>query len=230
MHNITERDAQVGLSQAWHGLTDVVDEIDVSDNVLTKWDVERKPLTYVDVDGNEQETGYGILVGSDDWLSDGYINSFIREAKVLSNKGINKFILIPKFYKSIGTNFLKIDFPIPFYFLNFIGIGRGIGWGVFNKEGGIPLFNESFEIASDYDYLLRCLKEKYYFKYVPCKYFHLKNGRSSKKWLVGLKEEREIALKYCDSYFLKILINLFFTLKFFCKVLNKSANVIIKNN
>jgi len=66
MHNITERDAQVGLSQAWHGLTDVVDPIDVSDNVLTKWDVERKPLTYVDVDGNEQETGYGILVGSDD--------------------------------------------------------------------------------------------------------------------------------------------------------------------
>ena len=66
MHNIQENDAQVGLSQAWHGLTDVVDEIDVSDNVLTKWDVERKPLTYVDVDGNEQETGYGILVGSDD--------------------------------------------------------------------------------------------------------------------------------------------------------------------
>ena len=66
MHNITERDAQVGLSQAWHGLTDVVETIDVKDNVLTKWDVERKPLTYVDVDGNEQETGYGILVGSDD--------------------------------------------------------------------------------------------------------------------------------------------------------------------
>ena len=66
MHNITERDAQVGLSQAWHGLTDVVETIDVKDNVLTKWDVERKPLTYVNVDGNEQEIGYGILVGSDD--------------------------------------------------------------------------------------------------------------------------------------------------------------------
>lgn len=66
MHNIRENDAQVGLSQAWHGLTDVVEKIDVKDNVLTKWDVERKPLTYVDVDGNEQETGYGILVGTDD--------------------------------------------------------------------------------------------------------------------------------------------------------------------
>ena len=66
MHNITERDAQVGLGQAWHGLTDVVETIDVKDNVLTKWDVERKPLTYVNVDGNEQEIGYGILVGSDD--------------------------------------------------------------------------------------------------------------------------------------------------------------------
>ena len=66
MHNIKENDAQVGLSQAWHGLTDVVESIDVKDNVLTKWDVVRKPLTYVDADGNEQETGYGILVGSDD--------------------------------------------------------------------------------------------------------------------------------------------------------------------
>ena len=66
MHNITDRDAQVGLKQAWHGLTNVVDAIDVKDNVLTEWDVERKPLTYVDVNGIEQDTGYGILVGDDD--------------------------------------------------------------------------------------------------------------------------------------------------------------------
>lgn len=66
MHNITERDAQIGLKQAWHGLTNVVDAIDVKDNVLTEWDVERKPLTYVDINGDEQDTGYGILVGDDD--------------------------------------------------------------------------------------------------------------------------------------------------------------------
>ena len=65
-HNITERDAQVGLSQAWHGLTTVVKEIDPSDNMLRDWDVERHPLHYIDKDGNAITTGHGILRATDD--------------------------------------------------------------------------------------------------------------------------------------------------------------------
>ena len=65
-HNLTERDQQIGLKQAWHGLTTVVDAIDVKDNYLTQWDVERKPLTYINNAEEEVETGFGILVGSDD--------------------------------------------------------------------------------------------------------------------------------------------------------------------
>jgi len=65
-HNLTERDQQIGLKQAWHGLTTVVDAIDVKDNYLTQWDVERKPLTYINNVEEEVETGFGILVGSDD--------------------------------------------------------------------------------------------------------------------------------------------------------------------
>ncbi len=65
-HNISDRDRQVGLEQAWHGLTHVVDAIDVKDNFLTEWDVERKPLTYINNDGDEIDTGFGIMVGSDD--------------------------------------------------------------------------------------------------------------------------------------------------------------------
>lgn len=65
-HNLTERDQQIGLKQAWHGLTTVVDAIDVQDNYLTQWDVERKPLTYINNAEKEVETGFGILVGSDD--------------------------------------------------------------------------------------------------------------------------------------------------------------------
>ena len=65
-HNITDRDTQVGLQQAWHGLTEIVDAINVNDNVLTEWEVERMPLTYINGAGEEVETGYGILVGSDD--------------------------------------------------------------------------------------------------------------------------------------------------------------------
>lgn len=65
-HNITDRDRQIGLKQAWHGLTDVVDYIDVKSNYLTDWDVNRKPLTYVNESGEEVDTGFGILVSSDD--------------------------------------------------------------------------------------------------------------------------------------------------------------------
>ena len=65
-HNIQKRDKQVGLNQAWHGLTEIVDAIDVKDNFLTEWDVERKPLTYINNEGEEVNTGFGIMVGSDD--------------------------------------------------------------------------------------------------------------------------------------------------------------------
>ena len=66
MHNIEERDRQIGIKQAWHGLTEVVDVIDVHDNYLRNWDVVRKPLTYINSEEEEIETGFGILVGSDD--------------------------------------------------------------------------------------------------------------------------------------------------------------------
>ena len=149
------------------------------------------------------------------------MNTFKTEAEKLLNKGIYKFVLIPKFYKNIGTNLLKIDLPIPLFFLNFIGIGWGIGWGVYNKESAIPLLGESFDIASDYDYLLKCLKLKYYFKYVPCKYFHLKNGRSSKNWRVGLNEEREIGLKYSDNFVNSSIINFLYFIKLAYKLFDE---------
>ena len=61
-HNITARDKQVGLKQAWHGLTEVVDRIDVKDNYLTSWEVEREELYY----NGDVNSGFDILVGSDD--------------------------------------------------------------------------------------------------------------------------------------------------------------------
>ena len=65
-HGIKEgRDRQVGLKQAWHGLTEVKAKIDPDNNYLTSWDVERRPLS-VEVDGVTVESGFDILVGSDD--------------------------------------------------------------------------------------------------------------------------------------------------------------------
>jgi hypothetical protein len=61
-HNITERDLQVGLEQAWHGLTQVVESINVKDNWLTRWDIASQPL-YMQ-DGTEID--HRILVATDD--------------------------------------------------------------------------------------------------------------------------------------------------------------------
>ena len=167
-----------------------------------------------------EPTNLKIVVGSDDWLSDNYISAFKEEAENLKSQGINKFVLIPKFYKNIGRNFLKINFPIPIIFLNFIGIGRGIGWGIFQEDGDLPLLDENLQIASDYDYLLSCLRNKFHFKYITCKYFHLKNGRSSKNWKTGLREEKMIGLKYSNNNLSKIFINILFLFKLSYKTLN----------
>ena len=158
-----------------------------------------------------------IIVGSDDWLSKDYIEVFKKEANNLVKKGVNKFILLPKFYKNIGSKYLVFNLPLPIFFLHIIGIGRGIGWGIYNKNGKLPLFNEDLYIATDYEFLLRCKLNEYLIKYVPCTYYHLKNGRSSKDWAIGVQEERWIAQKYCNNFILKIMINLIFFIKFFYK-------------
>ena len=155
-----------------------------------------------------------IIVGSDDWLSNEYIDVFEKESSKLIQKGVKKFILLPKFYKNIGSKYLGFDLPLPIFFLHVIGIGRGIGWGIYNRSGALPLLSEDLYIATDYEFLLRCKINKYLIKYVPCTYYHLKNGRSSKDWVIGVQEERGIAQNYCNNFFLKIMINLIFILKF----------------
>jgi len=83
-HNITNRDLQVGLKQAWHGLTRIVDEIDINGNYLTSWDVERQPLTYVDKTGVEVNTGFDILVATDDDMIIG--KPMTKHYKPITNK------------------------------------------------------------------------------------------------------------------------------------------------
>ncbi len=65
-HKISKRDQQTGTSQAWHGKTRVEENIEVDNNYLTEWDVERRPLTYVNSDGVSCKTGFDILVSNDD--------------------------------------------------------------------------------------------------------------------------------------------------------------------
>ena len=145
------------------------------------------------------------------------MTEFHKAANNLINKGIKKFILFPILFKKFDGGLFNINFPLPIYFLNFIGISRGIGFGIYKDSGEMPQFNQNLKYATDYEFLIRCYKSGYYFKYVPCKYYYSKKGRSSQNWLKALREERNISLKYNNNFFLKIFIKCLFTIKYIYK-------------
>jgi hypothetical protein len=60
-HKIEERDRQQGREQAWHGLTEIVNDLDLNNNWLTKWEIQARKLQ---LDG--EDTDFNILVASDD--------------------------------------------------------------------------------------------------------------------------------------------------------------------
>ncbi len=73
MHNITENDKQQGITQAWHGLTEIVPDLSLDNNWLAQWDIDQRPLFIHD--GSEVgfggeirniNTGFNILVATDD--------------------------------------------------------------------------------------------------------------------------------------------------------------------
>ena len=118
------------------------------------------------------------------------------------------------FYKNIGNRGLNIDLPLPIFLLNFIGICRGIGFGVYVENGDIPLFDRGIKYASDFEYLIKCLKNKFYFKYVFCRYYHHKDGRSAQNWDEAFQEEKNISLKYNKGFFSKKFVKFLFRIKF----------------
>ena len=155
-----------------------------------------------------------ILVSSDDYLSNNYLKEFKKAAIKLRSKSCKKFVLLPLFYKNIDALGFQFDFPLPIFFLNFIGICRGIGFGVYVNSGDIKKFDEKIKYASDFEYLIYCLKNNYHFTYVPCKYYHLKSGRSAQNWICAFKEEKSIAIRYNKGFFSRIMVNMVFKLKF----------------
>lgn len=62
-HNIQENDIQIGTSQAWHGLTQVREKIDIS-TVEIRYPMETRPL-FCEIDGNRIETGFKQIVALD---------------------------------------------------------------------------------------------------------------------------------------------------------------------
>ena len=161
-----------------------------------------------------------IIIGSDDYIAVNFIKNFRKTANILYKKGFKKFILLPMFYKNFNGFLFNINFPLPIFFINFIGISRGIGFGIFNYQDSIPNFNTQILYASDFDFLLRCKKNKFCIKYVPTRYFHSKRGRSSKNWEVAFREEKLISLKYNKANISRIFIKLLFKLKHLVRKLN----------
>ena len=63
-HEISNIDKQQGIEQAWHGLTEVHEVIDINNNFLTSWDVESVPL-YIN-NGKPTKLPYSIFRCTDD--------------------------------------------------------------------------------------------------------------------------------------------------------------------
>ncbi len=60
-HRIEQYDKQQGLSQAWHGLTEIVPEITLENNWLKDWDLVSRPLFFDD----NKASGFSLLAVSD---------------------------------------------------------------------------------------------------------------------------------------------------------------------
>ncbi len=60
-HRIETHDKQQGLSQAWHGLTEIVPEITLENNWLNQWDLIPRPLFFDD----SKESGFSLLAVND---------------------------------------------------------------------------------------------------------------------------------------------------------------------
>ena len=169
---------------------------------------------------SEKNDNLKIIVGSDDYLSKNYLDSFFKTANTLNRKGIRRFILLPLLYKNFKSYFFSIDLPIPIFFLEFIGISRGIGFGIYCKDS-MPRFSEKINYASDYEFMLNCYKKNFFFKYVSTRYFHFKGGRSSRNWEKAFNEERKISLKYNKNIISRIFILILFTFKYVVRKLNQ---------
>jgi len=61
-HEITSIDKQQGTFQAWHGLTEIIENLSLRNNWLRQWDVTPRKMTLID----GTETPYSMLVASDD--------------------------------------------------------------------------------------------------------------------------------------------------------------------
>ena len=60
-HEITSIDRQQGTFQAWHGLTQIIENLSLKNNWLRQWDVTPRKMTLID----GTETPYSMLVASD---------------------------------------------------------------------------------------------------------------------------------------------------------------------
>jgi phage/plasmid-like protein (TIGR03299 family) len=85
-HQIENRDAQMGTFQAWHGLTDVQQEITFEKSPLN-WELERRPLFLnTSLDGTSVKFHQDAIVSSDDGLPIG--NAVSGSYGIIQNKDL----------------------------------------------------------------------------------------------------------------------------------------------
>ena len=143
-------------------------------------------------------TNAKIFIGADDEISDGYIKEMKYKLTELSDKGVERVVILPKrFVNKAGKKSNRSMLPV--WMLYIAGIGKGIGWLAYNKEGALTM-DTTLKYASDYEYLRRCIREGYRIEVANCCYTHNKKGRSSNSLVKGITEELYIANKNRKHY------------------------------
>ena len=139
-----------------------------------------------------------LLIGADDQISKNYLKSMQRILNQEIKNGSEKIIILPREFIN-KTRTKQYKSRLPTIMLYVAGIGKGIGWLAYNKEGALEM-NTSLKYASDYEYIRRCKAKRYSLKHAKCSYTHNKQGRSSNSLIAGILEEHKIAVENRESF------------------------------
>lgn len=172
------------------------------------------------------KTDYYTILGSDDFYDDKFylqnlINSIEKKNIDFVMPGLAIIYGNKKIYKSNNSNY-------NFNVIRYRPIFPGFGW-IAKKKISKILFNERYKVASDYDFLLKVYQKKYkFYREKKSIYCFRAGGFSTRNYLKGLKEVKEIAIKfkgpkiliYTTYYFQIIKYALKYHFKYYLNLIN----------
>jgi glycosyltransferase involved in cell wall biosynthesis len=160
------------------------------------------------------KTEYFTILGSDDF----YGNKFYLQNLVNSIKNNNIDFVMPGLAFIYGNKIVHKSSDYNFNVIRYRPIFPGYGWLATQKISKI-LFDERYKVASDYDFLLKVYQKKYkFYRQNNSIYCFRAGGFSSRSYLKGLKEAKEISIKFKGPKILIYTIYYFQIIKYILKI------------